>query len=182
MSRALRIVVVAAIVLAVLGVAALAPLPFSVTHRVANAIDIAAPPERVYDYVTTPAHWPRWHPSSLAVEGAAASHSMTLDERVTEEFSVAGRHGRAEWRVIERDAPRLWAIEGSIAGRRAGVVRYRVAPTPRGARFEREFEYVIPTALFWVLEPVLIRPRIADESARAVAQLRAVLEGAAPAR
>src|SRR4051812_35507286 len=32
---------------------------------------LRGPIEEVFDFLTTPANWPRWHPSSLKVTGAA---------------------------------------------------------------------------------------------------------------
>src|SRR2546428_13131747 len=56
------------IAVAIVALAALLflPLPWPDTFvgsRVVNRIEIAAPPERVFAYVTTPANWPRWHPA-----------------------------------------------------------------------------------------------------------------------
>ena len=64
-------------VLVILGGAALAlllPLPWPesfVGGHLVNAIDIAAPPERVFAYIATPANWPRFHRASRAVHGVA---------------------------------------------------------------------------------------------------------------
>ena len=38
--------------------------------RVTTTTEISRPVEEVFDYLTTPGNWPRWHPSSLAVSGA----------------------------------------------------------------------------------------------------------------
>src|SRR6478735_4251189 len=38
--------------------------------RIVSVTQIDRPAGVVFDYVTTPAHWPTWHPSSLAVSGA----------------------------------------------------------------------------------------------------------------
>ena len=64
--------------------------------RLYTTIQIQAPTERVFDYVTTPGNWPVWHPSSLGVSGAT-DHSLEPGERVTEGFLVAGRRGRVVW-------------------------------------------------------------------------------------
>jgi uncharacterized protein YndB with AHSA1/START domain len=66
--------------------------------RIDKTIHIRKPVEQVFEFVTTPVNWPRWHPSSLAVSGAM-DHSLEVGEQVTEEFLVAGRRGRVVWRV-----------------------------------------------------------------------------------
>jgi hypothetical protein len=112
----------------------LAPLPrqFILATRIVTIATIERPDTVVFDYVTTPAHWPVWHPSSLSVSGAT-DHPLIEGEQVTEEFRVAGRRGRVVWAVAERDRPRLWVIEGAIDGRPAGTVSYTLTQTVHGS-------------------------------------------------
>ncbi|MDQ3285419.1 MAG: hypothetical protein M3P92_06920 [Actinomycetota bacterium] len=65
--------------------------------------------EYIFDYMTTLGNCPEWHPSSLGV-GGATDHSLEPGEKVTEEYRVAGRLGRAVWTVRERVASRRWVI------------------------------------------------------------------------
>jgi uncharacterized protein YndB with AHSA1/START domain len=166
------------------------PLPWTVSTRVAHSAQIARSPAQVYDYVTTPANWPRWHPSSLAVSGAI-DHSLQIGEQATEQFQVAGRQGSALWRVTALEYNRSWTIVGTIRGRVAGQVTYRiddlvpaaVAAAPTGeatgsTRFEREFIYYAPNLLFVLLDNIKINALVDDESRRAVANLKQVLESA----
>ncbi|HYM70852.1 MAG TPA: SRPBCC family protein [bacterium] len=60
--------------------------------RIETTVLIQAPIERVFEFVTTPGHWPLWHPSSLGISGAT-DHSLAVGERTVEEFLVAGRRG-----------------------------------------------------------------------------------------
>ena len=153
--------------------------------RIVDSTDIARPPAAVFAYVTTPGHWPEWHPSSLAVSGAT-DHPLQVGESVVEDFEVAGRRGRVTWRVVAREPDRLWRIAGRIGDREAGVVSYALSATASGTRFERSFEYRSPNLLFAILNALSIRGRVEAESARAVSQLKAKLEqagsGTLPAR
>ncbi|MGF6471023.1 uncharacterized protein YndB with AHSA1/START domain [Paraburkholderia youngii] len=166
-------------VLAVVAVAALLavplPRPVNLTTRIATVISIERPDTVVFDYVTTPAHWPRWHPSSLSVRGAI-DHSLNVGEQVAEEFRVAGRRGSVLWTVAVRDRPRKWAIVGTIDGKPAGTVSYALTPVASGTRFEREFVYRAPTLWFAVLNVLFVRTRIQQESDEAVARLKKALE------
>ena len=63
-----------AIVVAATAALLFAPVEVGVT-RVHNEVDIGRSPHDVYAYVTTPAYWPQWHPSSLAVHGETG-HSL----------------------------------------------------------------------------------------------------------
>jgi len=143
--------------------------------RINTAAEIAHPIEGVFDYVTTPANWPQWHPSSLAVSGAT-DHSLAMGEQVTEEFIVAGR-GRCVWTVTERDAPRRWVITTIVEDTKTkGKVAYTLTATPGGTKFEREFVYKPPNALFALLDRLIVRRRVEAESAEALRRLKARLE------
>uniref|UniRef100_UPI003F86978F SRPBCC family protein n=1 Tax=Cupriavidus ulmosensis TaxID=3065913 RepID=UPI003F86978F len=177
-----RTLFVALLVLVGAAAVLLLPLPRSwrgVTHIV-NEVTIAQPDAVVFDYVSTPANWPDWHPSSLAVTGAAAGHSLLPGEQVTETFSVAGRRGQVVWTAVERTPSSAWMIQGSIDGRAAGAVRYTLAQTPQGTHFRREFTYAAPNLLFALTNWLVLRKRIEAESTEAVTRLRAVLEARKP--
>jgi uncharacterized protein YndB with AHSA1/START domain len=156
--------------------------------RIVSATTIIRPIGDVFDYVTTPGHWPEWHPSSLAVSGAT-DHALAVGEQVTEEFRVAGRRGTVVWTVREREAPGRWLIEGQIVSGRegtsgtsgtSGTVAYTLSPVTGGGqggtRFERVFTYPTPTLLIALLDALVIRRRIRAESAEAVRRLKARLE------
>lgn len=144
--------------------------------RIVNEITIARPPQQVYDYVTTPANWPRWHPSSLAVRGAT-DHPLALGESVVEDFVVASNRGTVTWTVVSREAPVRWSIDGKNAGSRGGgTVTYTLRPEGGGTRFTRVLSYRMPNLLAAILDNFGVRERVAAESAEAVARLKAVLE------
>ena len=143
--------------------------------RIYTAATIRRPAEVVYDYVTTPGHWPEWHPSSLGVSGAT-DHSLAVGEQVTERFNVAGRQGTVVWTVREREAPRHWVIEGSIVGGTGGgTVAYRLTPRDGATFFEREFVYPVPGLVLRLLDALIVRRRIQAESAAALRRLQARL-------
>ncbi|TDN61601.1 uncharacterized protein YndB with AHSA1/START domain [Paraburkholderia sp. BL10I2N1] len=176
-----RLTLSVAMALAALGVVGLffVPLPRQLVldTRIVTVTSIERPDTLVFDYVTTPTHWPVWHPSSLAVSGAT-DHSLDVREQVTEEFRVAGRRGRVVWTVAERDRPRKWVIEGAIDGRPAGTVTYTLTPTAHGTRFMREFTYRAPSLWFAALNELFLRARIQSESDEAVSRLKTILEAA----
>lgn len=144
--------------------------------RICTTVDINRPPEAVFEYVTTPGNWPRWHPSSLAVSGAT-DHPAGPGEQATEEFLVAGRRGRVVWTVREREAPRRWVIEGQVVGGGSGTITYALTPQADGAtHFAREFVYAIRHPLWALLDRLILRRRIAAESDEALRRLKHVLE------
>jgi hypothetical protein len=130
----------------------------------------------VFDYVTTPGNWPRWHPSSLGVRGNT-DHSLALGEQVTEDFRVAGRRGTVVWTVIGRQPGRQWSIEGQVAGGGRGVITYLITPTESGSHFERNFHYTFRNLLLIVMDELQIRAQVDAESGEALRRLKGVLEG-----
>ncbi len=143
--------------------------------RIYTTIHIRNPIEQVFDYVTTPANWPQWHPSSLGVSGAA-DHSLEVGEQVTEEFRVAGRRGRVVWTVLEREAPHRWVIEGRVERGAGGTITYTLSSHGDGTTFEREFVYTMPGLLLRLLDRLVYRRRVEAESSEALRRLKAVLE------
>jgi uncharacterized protein YndB with AHSA1/START domain len=158
----------------VIGSVAFLPVNAGAT-RIHSEVDIARSPHDVFSYVTTPANWPRWHPSSIAVTGDAG-HPLTLGESVTEEFRVAGHHGFVTWQVVDREDDRRWRIEGRIDGQVSGTVTYALSETGGRTHFVRDFDYPSQTVLFAILNRVFIKSRVTAESEQAVSQLREVLE------
>lgn len=138
---------------------------------------ILRPPVMVYDYVTTPAHWLDWHPSSLGISGAT-DHPLQVGEEVTEEFRVAGRRGSVTWKVIAREPPRTWAIRGIVAAGGRGTITYTLRSVAEGTAFERRFDYAMPNFFAALLDRLFIRRRIERESAQAVHLLKRALESA----
>jgi uncharacterized protein YndB with AHSA1/START domain len=136
---------------------------------------IRRPLAEVFDYVTTPAHWLVWHPSSLGLHGAT-DHSLQVGEEVTEDFRVAGRKGSVTWVVIARQAPTHWAIAGKVAAGGKGTITYTLTQTAEGTAFRREFDYAMPNWFAALLDRMFIRRRIEAESVLAVSRLKQALE------
>jgi uncharacterized protein YndB with AHSA1/START domain len=147
--------------------------------RILESILINAPIERVYDYVATPANWPKWHPASRGVS-PGADHPLDLGEQVTEEFETAGRRGRAVWTVREREPPHRWVIHGSGETGGDAAITYRLSAEQGGTCFERELTYRMPNLTLVLLDFLRIRRRMAAESAEALRRLKAVLEAELP--
>ena len=162
-----------------LAVLLLAPLPLP-PARIHSSVVIARAPADLYAYVTTPANWPRWHPSSLAVMGAT-DHPLRIGEQVGEDFIVAGYEGRVLWTVIQREPPTAWTISGKIEDGGSGRISYHLTATDEGTLFERDFDYARPNLLFVLADAFKLHRLIGTESAEALRRLKAVLEGQAAA-
>lgn len=141
-----------------------------------STVVIDRPVAAVFDYVTTPANWLAWHPSSVSVSGAT-DHSLDVGEQVQEDFVVAGRAGGIVWTVTERQAPTSWAIEGHVEKAGGGIIRYTLTAQGEATKFVRLFSYKMDNLLLSLLDALFIRRRIQAESAQALDALKAALEG-----
>jgi uncharacterized protein YndB with AHSA1/START domain len=154
------------------------PLPWPdalLATRVMSSADIAAPPERVFAYVTTPANWPRWHPQSRAVSGVV-DRTPQPGEKTIEDFEIAGKKGRATWVSVAVDPPRRWAFEGRGEGGGGARIVYTLTPISGGTRFERDLTYRGPNLAFVVANALKLRAVMESDSAEAVRRLKAAIE------
>jgi uncharacterized protein YndB with AHSA1/START domain len=143
--------------------------------RIYNSVQIRQPIERVFDFITTPANWPQWHPASVSV-GGNADHSLLAGEEVTEDISVAGRRGQVTWLVRERSEPHRWVIDGTGKDGGGATITYTLTAHPAGTNFERELVYTMPNPVLAVLDSLIIRSRMRADSIEALQRLKRRLE------
>jgi hypothetical protein len=130
----------------------------------------------VFDYVTTPATWPEWHPVTAGVSGAV-DHPLAVGEKVVEQIRSAGGRGRMVWTVRERFAPYYWRIEGESDIGVKAIIGYRLAEQTDGTLYEREVFYWKPGAvLYGFLDRLFRRRRVWAESEEALRRIKANLE------
>jgi uncharacterized protein YndB with AHSA1/START domain len=142
--------------------------------RIVVEINIHRPIGVVFDYITTPANWPVWHPASRDGRGGV-DHSLLIGEQVTEEFVAGGRQGSCVWQVVQREASRLWTITTSTPQARAEIT-YRLTAQGESTLFEREFTYTTCGIWLSVLDFLLMRRRMNYESRIALERLKVQLE------
>jgi uncharacterized protein YndB with AHSA1/START domain len=176
--RLMRALLLAVVLVALIAAVLLVPLPWPealVGGHFVDAADIAAPPERVFAYVATPANWPRWHPASRAVRGIV-DRTPAVGESVVETFEIAGRRGDATWTTRELDPPRRWAFDATSPGGGGASIVYTLTPAPGGTRFQRDIHYRGPNLLFGIANAVTIRAAMESQSAIAVANVKRDVE------
>ena len=144
--------------------------------RIVVTVSIHRPIDAVFDYITTPANWPEWHPASRAVSGSA-DHSLLIGEQVTEEFVAGGRQGSCVWQVTQRAAPTLWTITTSTPQSSAEIT-YRLSVQGKNTLFERELSYVTSGIWLGILDFALLRRRMDRESRVALQRVKERLEQA----
>ena len=142
--------------------------------RITTTVRIRRPIEEVFDYVTTPANWPVWHPASISVSGSS-DHPLRLGEESVEEFVAARRRGRATWRVTRRKAPHRWRIEASSPQGKAAI-SYVLSAEGGDTVFRRDLSYEMPNVWLALLDVLVLRRRMDRESRIALQRLKEVLE------
>jgi uncharacterized protein YndB with AHSA1/START domain len=133
--------------------------------------------ERVFDYATTPALWSTWHPATLAVRDAPA-RPLAAGETMVEQIRALGLRFDARWTVLACERPALWAIATETPRGDARIV-YRVSALDTGSLFRRTLQYRSRHWPWRTLDANLTRWLLARQSARALANLKHVVEGAA---
>jgi uncharacterized protein YndB with AHSA1/START domain len=150
--------------------------------RIVTTTEIRRPIGEVFNFLTTPANWPRWHPSSIRVTGAS-DHSLDVGEQVTEEFHVAGQYGTAVWQVRERQAPHRWVIEGATENGNRATLTYTLTETEQAdgdvTRFERELVLTnVSTVPAGAL--AMFQRQVEAESTEALRRLKRLVEAQTP--
>lgn len=107
----------------------------TVPFKHSNSIVIAAPAEKIFDYVTNPKSWPEWLPSSHEID--CDNRPMGFGDTFHEHWSTRSGRVDLDWVVIACERPSLWIglTHTSFIG--PVVVHYSLEPAEGGTRFTR---------------------------------------------
>jgi len=139
-----------------------------------HQIHIARPVEQVFDYASTPARWPEWHPSSLRLE-PGAEQPLPAGARFEEDISAGGRKAHLSWTVLECQRPHVWIAKAQADNGVTLRLEYRLTAEGGGTAFTRLLSYELPSLLLKLYNWVLGQRRIHRESVLSLHQLRDVL-------
>jgi len=139
-------------------------------QRIIHTIDLAAPPEAVFDFVTNPAQWVRWHPATHSVRGVE-DRPLKLGETVIEHIRAAHREFDATWTVVACEPPVLWQLETSTP-LGASVLTYRLEEKPGGGTwFQRTCDFR-SEGVWKLLDSNVTKWMLAAQAKNALANLR----------
>jgi carbon monoxide dehydrogenase subunit G len=109
---------------------------------VERTIQIAAPPEAIYDVVMDPKRLGDWVTIHHELEKAPPGQ-LRKGSRLTQSLKLAGRRFRVNWTVVENGPGRVvWEGRGPVASR--ARVEYGFSPNGKGTRFSYSNEYELP--------------------------------------
>lgn len=126
-------------------------------HRKLTNATIARPPAEVFDWITTPANWPRCSPVTLSVD---EDHPLRAGDRVTEQMQVLGWREQLDWTVGVFERPNRCVLT-------AGDARVEYTLTGDGKTTQITRDFALPVTLF---ESVLGFGRAFDQAAEITMQ------------
>lgn len=139
-------------------------------------VHIARPAGEVFDYLTTAANWPEWHPATAWIKGDATSHPAVRGEVITERVKHGPVRDTFDWTVEECRPPERWAIRGK--GRMFGqkvLITYDLSPENGGTKWVRKMTFFFPGA-YACLDKLLLNGILQRNSEEALRRLKEVLE------
>lgn len=143
--------------------------------EVTKVVEIAAPPEKIFDFVTTCQSWPDWHPSSMAVRGVI-DRSATVGDEIVEDVRLGLVRGTGAWKVLEYDRPRLWVI-ASEEWRGGARIQYDLTPIEGGrTRFQRTLNYWFNYSFLKLFDRFYLARYQNMHSGQALENMKALLE------
>jgi len=144
-----------------------------------NNVEILRPPSDVLDYVTRPAKWHEWYPSSK--ESDIKDERMMLGDTfsiVTVQKPFKGLFPAIEklinWEVTEYKEGVTWRIMSSSSSIDLDT-QYQLTQIDNGTLFHRRFQYK-PKGILRIIEPIALRKSLVNHANVALSNLKRVME------
>ena len=143
--------------------------------KVERTVDIAAPPERVYDVVMDPSRLDEWVTIHHHLEGSPPRR-LQRGSLLTQYLKLAGRRFKVRWKVVENDPCKrvVWEGKGPVASH-ARVV-YGFSDNGGGTRFSYTNEYELPGGPLGRLAGRTLRRITAKELDGSLRRMRSLVE------
>jgi carbon monoxide dehydrogenase subunit G len=111
--------------------------------KVERTVQIAAPPERVYEVVMDPGRLGDWVTIHHELEDAPKA-PLKKGSKLTQSLKLAGQRFRVRWTVVENDPWKkvVWDGRGPMGS--TARVEYRFAENGAGTRFSYMNQYELP--------------------------------------
>jgi uncharacterized protein YndB with AHSA1/START domain len=140
---------------------------------IVSHVEVEAPQEEVFDYVTDPTHFPEWQAN---VVGGHMAGQTAIGSKCNTTRRIGGGEREVTSEVTKYNPPSSWAVHGTDGPIRA-LVDVTVEPVTGTNRtrvtISLEFE---GHGVGKVLVPVLVKPQSRKEMQRNMTRLKARLE------
>lgn len=144
--------------------------------KVERSIEIAAPPDAVYDVVMDPKRLGEWvtvHESLVhAPDGV-----LEQGDELAQKLKVAGQGFKVTWKVVTAHRPRDVEWEGRGPMGTKARVSYDLEPRSDGTCFNYMNEYELPGGPLGKIGGRAFRRTAAKEADRTLVKLKGLLEG-----
>jgi len=143
---------------------------------VRTSIEIAAPPERVWNVVMDPHRLDDWVTIHRKLEHV--SHDPLEDGSSMEQtLCLRGASFKVRWHIVEADAPHLAVMEGKGPARSTASIRDELTPIEGGTRFDYVNEFRAPMGpLGSMASRVLVGGASEREANASLKKLKALVE------
>jgi len=144
--------------------------------RVERSIDIAAPPDRIYDVVMDPRRLGDWVTIHVGLK-AAPNGGLERGSELVQCLKLAGRRFDVHWDVVEADRPSrvVWEGRGPVHSRAKVVYELQPGDNNRTA-FNYVNEYSLPGGPLGRIAGGALRGVAERESERTLQRLRGLVE------
>ena len=143
--------------------------------KVERSVDIAAPPEAVYDLIADPDRLGEWVTIHQYVDGDAPEE-LKKGAEMAQCLRLAGRNFKVKWTVVESDRPHRLVWEGRGPVRSKAKVVNRLKATKKGTRFSYLNEYTLPGGPIGNMAGPVVRRVTGGELDESLQKLKALLE------
>lgn len=143
--------------------------------KVKRSIDVAAPPERLYDVIMDPSCLERWVTIHESLESAPEGQ-LEQGSKLTQRLHLAGRGFTVHWTVVENRPARRVVWEGLGPMRSHAGVTYELAELDGGTRFTYTNEFSLPGGPLGRIAGPVVGRVTAGELDRSLDRLRALVE------
>jgi carbon monoxide dehydrogenase subunit G len=138
--------------------------------KVSSSIDIAAPPQEVWDVVMDPERLHEW----VSIHRGLGTHGR---DHMEQTLCLRGVNFHVKWDLAEADEPRLAIWEGRGPARSRAHTAYRLSTVDGGTRFDYENEFKAPFGPLGAVASRALVGGVPEREARASLQrLKALLE------
>ncbi|TAG81827.1 MAG: hypothetical protein EAZ24_01205 [Burkholderiales bacterium] len=128
----------------------------------------------VFDFVSRPTQWHRWHPATHEVTNAP-DRPLVTGETMCEHIVVVGQHFNAVWKVFTC-VPHITWIIGTMSNHGASKIIYSLSTVNGGCQFSRQLQYRSKNWIMRLFDHNLIKWALNKQSATALSNLTNLLE------
>ena len=147
--------------------------------RIEVSVDIGAPPEVVWAFVSNLRRIPDWIEDTramLSVEPEPAQQGTVYKER----SRIIGPVGQVTtWTISEFDPPRFQKHDGRVPMMASTSVSFGLEPSAGGTKFTLVFEYTPGNPLSSLTDGLFVRKNLERTFQRSVQKLKALVEAEA---